>query len=133
MSARKSTLSSSKTDQDDDWTSSRGGHSFLHGHGAMGFIPNAYIIARKGPHVSVVHLYSLILLLRMLSMFIYCFLIVVLGSNPILFTSLYLGCPPWANLVHYVGIFNVFIAGSSPKGDIFFSNVIEFTESPFTL
>ena len=31
---------------------------FLYGHGAMGFIPNAYIIARKGPHVSVVHMYS---------------------------------------------------------------------------
>ena len=57
-------------------------------------------------------------------MFIYYFLIVVLGSNPILFTSLYLGCPPCGNLVHYVGIFNVFIAGSSPKGDMFFLTLL---------
>ena len=26
--------------------------------GQWEFIPNAYIIARKGPHVSVVHMYS---------------------------------------------------------------------------
>ena len=46
---------------------------FLYGHGAMGFIPNAYIIARKGPHVSVGTYVQLLLLLRMLSMFIYYF------------------------------------------------------------
>ena len=33
----------------------------------------------------------------------------------------------------YVGILTYFITGLSPKGDMYFSNVIVFTESSFTI
>ena len=40
---------------------------------------------------------------------------------------------PLQCLVVYVGILTYFITGLSPKGDMYFSNVIVFTESSFTI
>ena len=47
---------------------------FLYGHGAMGFIPNAYIIARKGPHVSVGTFCTVSLITKILSIIFMAFI-----------------------------------------------------------
>ena len=89
--------------------------------------PNAYIIARKGPHVSVVHLYRWCDLLRMLSMYIYYSFTCCFGfQSHFIFSSLYLGSPPCGSFVHYVGVFNVFYCRFESEGGHGFSNVIVF-------
>ena len=63
---RKLTPSFKKTDQGSRRTSSRGGHHSIWSWG-NGIIPNAYIIARKGPHVSVCTFCTVALITRTLS------------------------------------------------------------------